>query len=341
MALTNRVLAADRVAPGDDDAVAATLQRLAATLDLAIERLAPGDDERGAAALRTIPLVRLFRAGVTMIGKVRRLALALLRGGPFGRQGLALAEPEDATVLEALTRARPLYPRILDQPPARGRAPVPEPGRSRARRGRRRTRGGRAGDAARPGRRAAATSRPTRRCSPTAARTPPRSTPACSRAPCSSSGCCPVGKAPAIAALDPRDVRAFESQLRRGLSGPAPLPAALAKRARALLDAAAPVGARRAAAAGRRAMDRRPGAARAGAGAQAGAAEARRAQRRRGQAEAQGEAESEGPAEAEGQSKPKAKSEDEAESEGEGQVESKVPAPCDGPPAPCPRRRRR
>ena len=63
VALTNRVLAADRVAPGDDDAVAATLQRLAATLDLAIERLAPGDDERGSAALRTIPLIRLFRAG--------------------------------------------------------------------------------------------------------------------------------------------------------------------------------------------------------------------------------------------------------------------------------------
>ena len=54
VALTNRVLAADRVVPGDDDAVSATLQRLAATLDLAIERLAPGDDDLGAAALRSI-----------------------------------------------------------------------------------------------------------------------------------------------------------------------------------------------------------------------------------------------------------------------------------------------
>jgi len=49
--LTNRVLAADRVAPGDDEAVAAVLERLVATLDLAIERLAQGDDARGAAAL--------------------------------------------------------------------------------------------------------------------------------------------------------------------------------------------------------------------------------------------------------------------------------------------------
>jgi hypothetical protein len=37
VSLTNRVLAADRVSPGDDEAVASTLQRLAATLDLAIE----------------------------------------------------------------------------------------------------------------------------------------------------------------------------------------------------------------------------------------------------------------------------------------------------------------
>ena len=49
VALTNRVLAADRVAPGDDDAVSATLQRLAATLDLAIERLAPVTTTLGAA----------------------------------------------------------------------------------------------------------------------------------------------------------------------------------------------------------------------------------------------------------------------------------------------------
>src|SRR5436305_51814 len=70
VALTNRVLAADRIAPGDDEAVAAVLDRLLATLDLATERLAQGDDERGAAALRTIPLARLFRLGVSLCGKV-------------------------------------------------------------------------------------------------------------------------------------------------------------------------------------------------------------------------------------------------------------------------------
>ena len=121
--LTNRVMAADRVQPGDDDAVAAVLDRLLATLDLAVERLARDDDERGAAALRSIPLVRLFRLGVSLTGKVKRLAETLRRKGPFGARGLTLAEPDDATVLEAVTRLRPLYPRVLDDPPADGERP--------------------------------------------------------------------------------------------------------------------------------------------------------------------------------------------------------------------------
>ena len=37
VALTNRVLAADRVTPGDDAAVSETLERLLATLDLGVE----------------------------------------------------------------------------------------------------------------------------------------------------------------------------------------------------------------------------------------------------------------------------------------------------------------
>jgi len=123
VALTNRVLAADRIAPGDDEAVSAVLDRLLATLDLATERLAQGDDERGAAALRTIPLARLFRLGVSLCGKVKRLALTLRREGPFGAQGFNLAETDDATVLESVSRLRPMFPRLLDDPPSAGERP--------------------------------------------------------------------------------------------------------------------------------------------------------------------------------------------------------------------------
>jgi hypothetical protein len=240
VALTNRVLAADRIAPGDDDAVAATLQRLAATLDLAIERLASNDDERGAAALRTVPLVRLFRSGVTMIGKVRRLALSVARSGPFGRQGLALAEADDAAVLESLTRVRPMYPRLLDQPPAAGERPF----RSLA-------------DLARAGaavERAAAAQAmlrglgvETRHVAPDA----PLLTGSGADAAALDAGLLARtvlvkrllsggGAATGIAALDPTEVRAFESNLVSARSGPPTLPAALAKRARELLAAAAP-----------------------------------------------------------------------------------------------------
>ena len=239
VALTNRVLAADRVAPGDDQTVAGALQRLAATLDLAVERLAPGDDDRAAAALRTIPLVRLFRAGVTMIGKVRRLALAFVRGGPFGRRGAALAEPDDAAVLDALGRARPLYPRLLDQPPGGGERPFQS-----------------LADLARAGaavERAAAAQAMLRGLG-----VEPRDiAPDAPALVASGADAAAVdagtvartvlvrrllaaGRGAGFAPLDAKDVRAFESQLQRGRSGPAKLPAALAKRARALLDTATP-----------------------------------------------------------------------------------------------------
>jgi hypothetical protein len=240
VALTNQVLAADRVSPGDDDAVAAVLQRLAATLDLAIERLAPGDDERGAAALRSIPLVRLFRTGVTLIGKVRRLARALTHGGPFGRRGLALAETDDAPVLEAITRARPLYPRLLDEPPGAGDRPFQS-----------------LADLARAGaavERAAAaqamlhglgvTPRDIAPDGPLLAATgvdvAALDAGLLARTVLVRVLLAGDGGRPSIAALEPREVHAFEARLRHGEPGPAKLPDALATRARALLTAAAP-----------------------------------------------------------------------------------------------------
>jgi hypothetical protein len=47
----------------------------------------------------------------------------LRRKGPFAARGLSLAELDDAAVLEAVTRLRPLYPRLLDDPPGDGERP--------------------------------------------------------------------------------------------------------------------------------------------------------------------------------------------------------------------------
>jgi hypothetical protein len=123
VALTNRVLAADRVAPGDDEEVAAALERLQATLDLAVEFLARGDEERAQQAVRTVPLLRLFRLGVSLIGKVSKLARALRRGGPFAVLGHDLFEEPDEAVMEAVSRVRPLFPRVLDSSPTPGERP--------------------------------------------------------------------------------------------------------------------------------------------------------------------------------------------------------------------------
>jgi hypothetical protein len=123
VAVSNRALAADRVTPGDDPAVAAVLERLQATLDIAVEFLARGDEDRAVEAVRTVPLMRLHRLGVSLVGKVRKLALALQRRGPFGALGPALLEENDAAVLDAVTQLRPLFPRLLDEPPRTGERP--------------------------------------------------------------------------------------------------------------------------------------------------------------------------------------------------------------------------
>ncbi len=123
VALGNRVLAADRVTPGDDEAVNAVLMRMLATLDIAVEFLAHADDARAVEAVRTVPVVRLFRLGVSLIGKVKQLARALERKGPFAALGAGLFEDTDATVIEAVTRARPAFPALLDDPPKAGERP--------------------------------------------------------------------------------------------------------------------------------------------------------------------------------------------------------------------------
>jgi hypothetical protein len=125
VALCNRVLSADRVSPGDDPAVAGVLGRVAATLDLAVEFLSRGDDAVGVAAVRRVSVTKLFRLGVSLIGKLHKLARSMERDSPFAplRPTIDLWEPEDAEVIGALTKLRPMYPCLLDQPPFAGERP--------------------------------------------------------------------------------------------------------------------------------------------------------------------------------------------------------------------------
>jgi hypothetical protein len=125
VALCNRALSADRVTPGDHETLSAVLGRVAATLDLAVEFLARGSDERAVAAVQSVPLVRLFQLGVSLMGKVRRLGLSLGKQTPFAGLGLHghLFEGQDADVIAAVTRLRPMFPRRLESPPSPGERP--------------------------------------------------------------------------------------------------------------------------------------------------------------------------------------------------------------------------
>lgn len=122
VALSNRVLSAERVVPSDQEGIADALTRMQATLDLALEFLAKGNEDDERDAVTTVPLVRMFRLGISLGAKVGRLAQALLRENPFTKidPAIALWELEDHEVLEALAAKRPRYPRLLDEDPAGG-----------------------------------------------------------------------------------------------------------------------------------------------------------------------------------------------------------------------------
>lgn len=130
-ALANRYLAAERVDPADDAAVASDLARLRATLDLGVEYLARQagafDEDRAVDAVRTVALGRVFRVGVSLTGKLRALARALLRRGPFASlagDGLDLTEEPETTALASVNRFVPAFPRLLDDPPGNGDRPI-------------------------------------------------------------------------------------------------------------------------------------------------------------------------------------------------------------------------
>jgi hypothetical protein len=105
--LVNKVLAAARVSPGDDDAVAIGTEHAMATLALGLETVTQGDVDSAVRALQTISLTRLHRVGHTI---ALRLSLFAHRLRPrVHRAGVATE-----ALLAALCAPRPLFPREFD-----------------------------------------------------------------------------------------------------------------------------------------------------------------------------------------------------------------------------------
>lgn len=96
--LTNRVMAADLVEPGDPDAAREAIVRIASYLGIGLEYLGRGDPMLGAEALRTVAVVRIFRVGVSLTLKLKQAAEALVT-----RTWVSLV-PEQASLLDAEAR---------------------------------------------------------------------------------------------------------------------------------------------------------------------------------------------------------------------------------------------
>ncbi len=117
MVLVNKVLAAARVSPGDEEVLRLGADHATATLALGLETVSRGDVDRAAEALRTVSLTRLHRAGYTVTMRLGRLARAL------APRSTTAGSPADA-VLAALTRLRPFFARELEVPPGEGPRPI-------------------------------------------------------------------------------------------------------------------------------------------------------------------------------------------------------------------------
>jgi len=133
----NRVLAANRVEPSDTAGITQNAALGAATLSLGLETVARGDEARGEEALRTIALARLHRVGYSVTRKLGELADFLAPRGGGDPRGFAEPGAEQSgapftfeepllSVLAALQRPRPEFPKVLDEPGGIGTRPFAE-----------------------------------------------------------------------------------------------------------------------------------------------------------------------------------------------------------------------
>jgi hypothetical protein len=116
MVLVNRVLAAGRAKPGQEEVVRRGALYAMATVSLGLEVVARGDLARAEQALGSVGLARLFRVGYTVTHKLARLAQAL------APRSLTSGSPARELVA-GLCTPRPLFARAADEPPHTGVRP--------------------------------------------------------------------------------------------------------------------------------------------------------------------------------------------------------------------------
>lgn len=118
--LFNAALVADGADPGDLDAFRASAERARDTLNLGLESLTGGDPRRAPAVVRDSPFREVFQTGFSLGLRLRHRA-DRLAARPLARvDGEWMLWPEQAAVVTALRRARPM--RAL---PVEGAEPVP------------------------------------------------------------------------------------------------------------------------------------------------------------------------------------------------------------------------
>ncbi len=121
MVLVNKVLAAGRAKPGQQEVLRRGALYATATLSLGLDTVARGDLAKATQALRTIALGRLFRVGYTVTHKLAKLATAL------APRSLTAGSPAKELVA-ALCSPRPLFSRLADDPPQQGLRPFESQG---------------------------------------------------------------------------------------------------------------------------------------------------------------------------------------------------------------------
>ncbi len=111
--LTNKVLSALRISPGDEEGLRWGADYAIGATALGLEIVSHGDLDGAADALRTVSLTRLHRVGYTATLKLARFARAI-------RARAAVPGDDTAALIGALTGQRPSFPCELDDPPGAG-----------------------------------------------------------------------------------------------------------------------------------------------------------------------------------------------------------------------------